>query len=288
MGWERPASIEYFNSSNQDGKIDFQENIGLKIHGGATRSTRKTLKTSYKIGFKGAYGISKLKESIFGDEGPDQFDRLILRGGFDRRLENQVVDLWVKSAMIDMGNFAARSKFVHVYLNGMYWGMYNLSEQMDDNSMRDNLGGKARVYDIIKDYYEVEAGNTEAWDKMIMLAKYPQNYPLLLGNDLEGNPNSENEKLLNPHNFIDYIIDITYNSPHDWDHHNWAAARKRTNSEGFHFIIWDAESGLTNENRLDWITAGGNDNRPSGLFDDLINNQDIKELVISRLNKSLF
>ena len=139
-GWTRHAAVEYFNSNEEDGFIDFQENCAIRIHGGASRSTRKTLKRSFKIGFKGGYGPTKLKEQVFGPDSPKQYDWLILRGGFDQRLGLQIFDPWSKSAMRDMGQYAARSKFVHVYLNGMYWGMYNLSEQMDENCMRDNLG----------------------------------------------------------------------------------------------------------------------------------------------------
>ncbi|UCH15781.1 MAG: CotH kinase family protein, partial [Bacteroidales bacterium] len=287
-GWERSASVEYFNSNEQDGSLDFQENCGIRIHGGASRSTRKTLKRSFKIGFKGVYGPTKLRERVFGNDSPDRYDWLVLRGGFDERLENQVVDPWVKSTMRDMGHYAARSKFVHLYLNGMYWGMYNLSEQMDENCMRDNLGGSADDYDIIKDYYEVEAGDTIAWDQLIALADDPANYQVLLGNHPDGTPDPSNEKLLNPENLIDYIINIVYNNPWDWDNHNWVAARRRTNSEGFHFLPWDAESGLSDYNKIDWVMGGGYDNRPSGLFFDLMHNQEFRDLFISRVNKSFF
>lgn len=291
-GWERPASVEYFNSNESDGEIDFQENCGIKIHGGASRSTRKTLKRSLKIGFKAVYGPSKLDEKLFGKGSPKQYDRLILRGGFDNRLENQVVDPWVKATMRDMDEYAARSKFVHLYLNGMYWGMYNLSEQMDNNCMRDNLGGKADDYDIIKDYYEVEAGDTKAWDQMISLASQvknkPENYQFLIGNKPDGTPDPTIEKLLNAKNLVDYIIDIMYNNPWDWDNHNWAAARRKTKSEGFHFLVWDAESGLVEGDKLTTVMNGGNKNRPSGLFFDLTKSQDFKNLVISRINRSFF
>jgi len=287
-GWERPASVEYFNSSEEDGSLDFQENCGLKIHGGASRSTRKTLKRSFKIGFKADYGPTKLKENIFGEDAPKQYDRLILRGGFDRRLENQVVDPWVKSTMRDMGHYAARSKFVHLYLNGLYWGMYNLSEQMDENFMRDNLGGSASDYDIMKDYAEVEAGNSVAWDQLIALANDPANFQSLVGNHPDGTPDPTNEKLLNAENLTDYVINISYNNPWDWDNHNWMAARRKTNSEGFHFLVWDAESGLSEGNKIDWVLGGGYENRPSSLFFELMHNQDFSDLFISRVNRSLF
>jgi hypothetical protein len=287
-GWERPASVEYFNSNEQDGLLDFQENCGIRIHGGASRSTRKTLKRSFKLGFKSEYGPTKLRERVFGEDSPDQYDWLVLRGGFDRRLENQVVDPWVKSVMRDMDHYAARSKFVHLYLNGMYWGMYNLSEQMDENCMRDNLGGSAGDYDIIKDYYEVEAGDSLAWDLLKTLAEDPANYQVILGNKADGTPDPSIEKLLNPENLIDYVINIVYNDPWDWDHHNWVAARRRTDSEGFHFLVWDAESGLDDGNKIKWVMSGGNDYCPSGLFSDLMHNQEFSDLFISRVNRSFF
>lgn len=291
-GWERPASVEYFNSGIKDGSLDFQENCGIRIHGGASRSTRKTLKRSFKIGFKSAYGPTKLKETMFGEDSPDQYDWLILRGGFDRRLENQVVDPWVKSAMRDMGHYAARSKFVHLYLNGMYWGMYNLSEQMDENCMRDNLGGDEDDYDILKDYYEVEAGDTVAWDQLIAMAAdsayLADNYQVFLGNHADGTPDSTNEKLINAENLIDYIMLIMYNNPWDWDNHNWVAARRRTNSEGFQFFPWDAESGLSTGSMVAWVVQSGNYNRPSGLFSDMMKSQQFRDLYITRVNKHFF
>ncbi len=291
-GWIRPGSVEYFNSDTEDGSIDFQANCGLKIHGGASRTRSKTQKHSFKIGFKSEYGPSKLKQKLFGKGSPDQYDWLVLRGGFDERLGLQIYDPWAKSAMRDMGQYAARSKFVHVYLNGLYWGMYNLSEQMDENCMRDNLGGSDDDYDIIKDYYEIEAGTTTAWDKLVLMAgdniNKPENYHKLLGNNPDGTPNPSYENLVNPENLVDYIMLNMYSGTGDWDHHNWFGVRRRTDSEGFHFLVWDAERVLTTDNKVTWILDGGNENRPTGVFSDLIKNDQVKDLFISRVNKHFF
>jgi len=154
--------------------------------------------------------------------------------------------------------------------------------------MRDNLGGSAGDYDMLKDYYEVEAGNSVAWDQLIAMANDPDNYQVLLGNHPDGKPDPSNERLLNPENLIDYIINIAYNNPWDWDNHNWMAARRRTNSDGFHFLVWDAESGLTDGNKIDWILNGGYENRPSSLFSDLMQNQQFRDLFISRVNRNFF
>ncbi|MFO7657893.1 MAG: lamin tail domain-containing protein, partial [Bacteroidales bacterium] len=113
-GWTRPGSVEYFNSDQSDGSLNFQANCGLKIHGGASRTRRKTEKHSFKIGFKSEFGPTKLKEQVFGNGSPKQYDWLILRGGFAPRLGQQVKDPWAKATMRAMGQYAARNKFVHV------------------------------------------------------------------------------------------------------------------------------------------------------------------------------
>jgi len=291
-GWERPASVEYFNSDAGDGEIDFQANCCIKIHGGATRTRAKTLKHSFRLGFKAAYGPSKLEEQVFGRESPSHYDWLVLRGGFDRRLGQQVLDPWAKSSMREMGQYAARSKFVHVYINGLYWGMYNLSERMDANCMRDYLGGDEDDYDILKDYFEVESGDTIAWSKLVAMAEdsieLTENYQKLLGNNSDGTPDTAYEKMVNPENLIDYVMMNMYAGTFDWDFHNWIAARRRTDSEGFHFLVWDAESILGGSNNVAHIIDGGEFNRPTGVFSDLMENEQFKNHFISRVNKHFF
>ncbi|MBN2214816.1 MAG: CotH kinase family protein [Bacteroidales bacterium] len=291
-GWERMGSVEYFNSDTKDGLIDFQANCCLKIHGGATRTRMKTEKHSFKVGFKPEYGPSKLNQQLFGKNSPDQYDWFILRGGFDRRLGQQIRDPWAKSTMREMGQYAARSKFVHVYLNGLYWGMYNLCEQMDENCMRDNLGGSADDYDIIKDYYEIEAGDTLNFDKLVAMAddhiENQENYQKLLGNNPDGAPNPSFEKMVNPENLVDYIMMNMYAGTGDWDYHNWLAARRRTDSEGFHFLVWDAEGVFRNVNNVSWIVDKGEEKRPTGIFSDLVKNDRFKDLFVSHVNRHFF
>ncbi len=286
-GWTRPASVEYFNSGTSDGSIDFQANCAIKIHGGATRTRAKTEKHSLKLGFKSEFGPSKLEQQMFGEGSPNQYDWLVLRGGFAPRLGQQVRDPWAKSTVRDMGQYAAYSKFVHVYINGLYWGMYNLSERMDENCMRDNLGGKAGDYDILKDYLEVETGDTVAWYKLAAMAADPENYQEIIGNYPDGTPNPSIEKLLDPDNLIDYIMMNMYAGTTDWDYHNWIAARRKTDSDGFHFITWDAE-GVFQGSNVSSIVAGGEINHPTGIFSDLLANEQFKNLFISHVNKHFF
>lgn len=288
-GWMRPASIEYFNPGETDESIDFQSNCGVRLHGNASTDRQKTLKHPFRIAFKAEYGPTKLKAQLFGKGSPKQYDWFVLRSGFDRRLGLQLKDPYVKNSMRAMGQYSAYNRFVHVYLNGMYWGMYNLCEYMDENCMRDNLGGKADDYDILKDFVEVRAGDTIAWSEMANITEtvsYDTSaYQKLLGNNPDGTPNPAYPKYLDPENLIDYVLLNYFTETGDWDYKNWVAARRKTDSEGFQFIIWDAEYTLRDIS----LKSSGMDWRPTDFYYTLLFDvPEFQNLLVSRINKHLF
>ncbi len=287
-GWVRPGSVEYFNGPNPD--IDFQANCAVKLHGGGNLARRNNKKHSFRLGFQSDYGPSKLAYQVFGEGSPKEYDWLVLRSGFDRRFGLQIKDPYSKTAQRDMGQYSAYSHFVHLYLNGMYWGMYNLCERMDKNTMSERFGGSEEDYDVIKDFAEVMAGDSNAWDQMMTMARgdvtVEENYQKILGKHADGTRNPEYEILLDAENLADYILLNFYLGNKDWDHHNWIAARRKTKSEGFRFFVWDSEKVLVdvNENSTDIY----NENRPTELFKKLMRNPSFKNLFISRVNKHFF
>ena len=48
------------------------------------------------------------------------------------------------------GGQAPHGKYVHLYLNGMYWGLYNLHERPDESFADAYYGGDKDDYDVIK------------------------------------------------------------------------------------------------------------------------------------------
>ncbi len=161
---------------------------------------------------------------------------------------------------------------------------------MDENCMRDHFGGNDEEYDIIKDYYEVGAGDTIAWANLVAMVQDniadTVNYQRLLGNNPDGTPNNLYEKMIDVENLIDYMLMNFYAGNTDWDFHNWVAARRRVNSEGFRFLPWDNEYIL--QSPSDYNVMVNNENRPSGIFNDLLENSQFRDLFIRRVNKHFF
>ena len=72
-----------------------------------------------------------------------EFDNLVLRaqgsrswGDFrqpDIEQTQYIHDSWARDTRRDMGNNEGHSTYVHLYLNGLYWGVYNLTERLGDS-----------------------------------------------------------------------------------------------------------------------------------------------------------
>jgi hypothetical protein len=299
-GWERPASVEYFNA---DGSMDFTINCGLRLHGGHSRRAEKTPKHSFRLAFRSEYGASKLNHPIFGQTAnvAQSFNTIILRAGYGNtwlhmspgeRSKCQLIrDLWAKDLQLEIGNPAGHGNYVHLYLNGLYWGIYNPTERIDKNFGAEYLGGSEDDYDVIKDYGEVVDGNNVAWNEMMTLARQGMDnndyYNRIQGKNPDGTPNSTYPAYVDLVNLIDYMILNFYGGNWDWDQHNWTALRNRVDpGKGFIFLSWDAEhiietvsSNILNEN---------NANCPSELFQRLLGNNKFRYLFAQRVDLLCF
>lgn len=297
-GWERPASVEYFNN---DGSKELQINCGIRIHGGHSRRPEKTPKHSFRIVFRDEYGESKLDYPFFGSENPTSFNSIVLRATYgntwlhrnssERNHAQLIHDVWAKDTQLDMEHPSGYGFFAHLYINGIYWGIYNPTERIDNDFGETYFGGDGEEYDVIKDYAEVSDGNIEAWNEMMDLAEEGLEdnviYQRIQGKNPDGSYNPEYEAYLDIVNFIDYMIINFYGANWDWDQHNWVAVRNRNNpGKGFKFFCWDAEHIL--ERVSSNILSLNNSNRPSGLFQRLRENKDFRRLFADRVQLHCF
>lgn len=162
-GWERPVSLEYFSNDSS-----FQVNCGIRIQGGHGRRPEKSPKHSFLLVFDRKYGPSKLEYPLLGTSTSEIFENVILRAGFgnswvhhdnaQRIKATYQEDVWTKDTQLAMGHPSGNARYMHLFLNGLYWGLYAASERMDKEFAENYLGGDEDDYDVIKDYTEVADG----------------------------------------------------------------------------------------------------------------------------------
>ncbi|MFA9392030.1 MAG: lamin tail domain-containing protein [Prolixibacteraceae bacterium] len=292
-GWERPISFEYFDPNSSE---SLHVDCGVRLQGGHGRVPEKLPKHSFLLTFDSDYGPSKLDHAFFGEDGSGNYDKLILRGGFgnswihhsaaERNRAQYQRDIWTKDTQRDMGHPASNSTYVHLYINGLYWGIYAPSERMDADFGAKYFGGKADDYDVIKDKTELADGEFTAWNKLLDMANAGladnDAYQRIQGNNPDGTPNPEIESMVDVVNLADYMLINFYGTNTDWDHHNWAVMRNRVNpGKGFKFLCWDGEHNLESVNAS--VLDENNDQCPSRIFQQLMKNEDYKRLFADRI-----
>ena len=267
--WVRAASMEIIHPDGT--RANLQANLGLRIHGGLSRQHWHSPKHSFTLSFKTLYGPGKLDYKLFDDTPVRQWDELVLRASSTDSFAVEYVgayeypndrasylrDPWMKDSFAAMGQPTGHSLYVNLFLNGLYWGQYNLGEIYVESWHEENFGGAKEEYDVVKDLNELESGSRTDWDAALTLAAagFPDDaaFYRIQGRNADGTRNAALPVYLDMANLIDYMILHIYATARDWPVHNWWGGRRRgAESEGFKFYPWDQE--ITNLN-LAWVNT---------------------------------
>lgn len=287
IAWERAGSAELLLPTGRDG---FQENCGLRIQGGTSTGPWKSYKLSLRMVFRGDYGPTRLEYPFFADSPVRSFNTLILDAGLnymwhygaaseEQRTRAQYVrDQFVSDLQILSGTPAPRGRFVHVYINGLYWGLHDAHEEPEAHFAAEYFGGDPDEYDVVKHTgNNVIDGTGLAWNAMFNLARQgladPANYDAL-------------RAMLDVPSLIDYMLVNFYVGNTDWPHHNWYAVRRRVPDAKYRFISWDAEHVLKSvgEDR----TGIGNANSPAELYSLLRQNPEFRLRFADHAHRHFF
>ena len=204
--WERLTSFEFINP---DGSGSVQADAGVRIQGDNVRNFSNSKKQSFRFEFRGQYGPTKLRFPVFGSEATDSFDTLILRGGYNDawvhtpNTTQYIRDQWARTTLLAMGQPQVHGQFVHVYLNGFYWGMYNLVERPNASFSASYSGGDKDQWDTLNTGV-VRDGTRDAWASLLSLSRGVDDadaaasnaaYLRLLGKNADGTPNPATRKV---------------------------------------------------------------------------------------------
>jgi hypothetical protein len=290
FAWEREASIEMINDPNTPDR-GFQENCGLRIRGGYSRDGSNP-KHAFRILFRGDYGAGKLDYPIFegDDRAAREFDKFDLQTAqnyswaFGGDSTNTFLrELWCRDTQLAMKQPTTRGRFVHLYLNGVYWGLYQIQERAEADYAASYFGGTDDDYDVVK--VETSAGYvinptagdlnawTDMWNKSRAsyfintdrspvspygAASYTQTqkneaYFRLMGRAADGVTPTADPVLVDPDNLIDYMLIIFFSGNTDAplsaflgndSPNNFYAIRDRRGGRGFLHIQHDGEHSL--------------------------------------------
>jgi hypothetical protein len=289
--WERFCSIELLNP---DGSEGFQVNAGMRIRGGWSRHPYNP-KHAFRLFFREKYGDAKLIYPLFENEGVSEFDKIDLRtsqnyswsysGEFEGAYATMTKDVFSRDLQREMGKPYTRSRYYHLYINGVYWGLFQTQERSEARYAQSYFGGDNEDYDVIKpnitsDYQEtgIEAtdGSLDSWEDVWQDTKtgFGSNsvYFKIQGKNTDGSRNPEYANLVDIENLIDYMFIIFFTGNFDsptnvwWQNKhpkNFYCIYNRESNEGYKFFIHDAEHTLN--------TVAGFGPGTVGLYENRVN-----------------
>lgn len=230
-----------------DGSTGFAVPCGLRLHGYGWRYHSSTLKHAFRLEFSGDYGPRKLEYPWFPDSTAQKFDNIVLRAqgsrGFqdfrDPEQADYIRDAFARDTARDMGKIDGHATFVHLYLNGLYWGLYNPVERPDASFAEEYFGGDDSDYDAINrrtSTNEAINGDLDAYNELLALADTnltnPANYAAI-------------QQYLSIDDLIDYMLihqyTVNQDGPCCFDSNNMRGVRRRAEGEPYRFFVWDME-----------------------------------------------
>jgi len=234
--WERPIHISLWEP---DGRLGLAMDAGVNIHGGWSRGLDQR---SLRITARGGYGHSSIPYEVFPGYGIAEFSSIILRNsGNDwygcltacapgSHLRDGLMHRIAEGA--DLDTVAYRP--VEAYLNGEYWGIYNIRERPGAGYIAEHYG----IEDI--DLLEAEAlvinGDNEHY---LDLVAYLRNSDLS-----DPVAYSDVEAMVDIASLSNYFIFQIWFDNTDWPGHNIKFWRPRTADGRWRWLLYDTDFGL--------------------------------------------
>ena len=228
--WEREAYMEIFDGDTAHRNVGVSTGVGIRIHGD---SSTTELQKSLNVYFRPEYGLNNLRgypliPGAFQADGktPIQtYKSFVLRNGSEDVSLNKFRDVFIQDIFRDR-NFDTQAAIpCIVYLNGEYWGPYNLLEKYSDNLYEYRFGVNKDNVMAVKDgeIAEGSASDVDIFDKAMNVSgksmSVKANYDAFCA-------------LVDIDNFIDYMAAEIYIHNEDWPDSNYRAWRTRTIEPG--------------------------------------------------------
>lgn len=255
---EVEIAMEFFETNRS---LGFRQRAGMKIFGGW--GSRAYPQKSLALFARKSYGAGKFNYPVFPDQNVNEFEALILRNaGNDNQSTHQTPPrppitafgptlaygsyfvngtfTLMRDAMLqrllretDLDTQAYRPAVV--YINGEYWGLYNLREKITEDYMISHHDLAPGSVDLIEGYGTVNAGTGTVYNQM-------RNYIANQNMAVTTNYAFVTENYLEIDNFIDYHLAVIYFQ--NFDIGNIKCWRPRAPRGRFHWVVYDQDYGF--------------------------------------------
>lgn len=246
MDWEREAHVEIFGG---DGETLISQGCGIKIAGQYSRAEDQQ---AFKLIARNEYsGDNRFRAALFTNRDYTEYQSLVLRSSGQDTDKIRMRDSILTSLAKGTSVMYQETEVCVVYLDGVYWGHYNLRERVNKHSVCQFEGweGDEDDIDIVKANSNVMQGSNATFEALLSYVK-------------SADPTSDEfyEKLdsaIDIQNYIEYMAIEIFTGNTDTLN---VKRYRNANADGkWRWILFDLDWAFcVNTNSINrWLTPGG-------------------------------
>ncbi len=219
-----------------DGSLVLATDAGLKAHGGATRTHAQK---PVRLLFRSGYGEAPFQYAMFPDRAVAEFDRLILRTGGHDSGYTEIRDALTHEMMKGLDLDTQGWRPTVLFLNGIYWGIYNTREKQDRFYFEDHHGVDPENLDVLEyDGWTVNEGTHDDYQYL---------FDFVVNDDMSDPANEESlAEWVDLQEYALYTIAEIHGGNYDWPGNNIQFWRPREYGGKWRWTLYDTEAGWNN------------------------------------------
>jgi hypothetical protein len=322
---ERGSSLEYFTPNGSEA---FQVDAAIEIQGHSSAVRWRSDKLSFQVKFKAPYDTKLDSATLFGNSAIDganaasSFDTLVLDAQYNytwftnTNQQYEVAKYFNDQVVADLhnltGGYSPHGRWVHLYINGLYWGVYDAHERPDDSFADEYFGGQESDYYAVKatdgivmthggthpEYLQVDGGLAaeQAYANLLQQVQDVANAATPAARQAQY---AEVESLLDIDEFINYMVVCYYGGNYDWGQDNWYASFNHVAPNGlWRFSTWDQEHSFPTDDNLAFgettynknydSTTKNDTSGPTGIQYDLMTSEEYRLRFADRVQELMY
>jgi hypothetical protein len=235
---EVPTNVEFFEKGATTASMSQITGVTIQGTGSATLPQK-----SFDIRARAALGGADLTHPFFPNLPYTKYKRIVIRNGGQDQGITMFRDAFVSSlATVNDLNGIVRAPDMSVsetrpsvlYLNGAYWGIYDMHERMKSTFVEQHFNLAGANYVMMENETEVINGDSLSWEALILELKTAP-----VGSYADNARFDGLKQQIEIQNFLDYNVFNVYIDNEDWPGNNVRRFRPRAAGGKWRWISYD-------------------------------------------------
>ena len=276
-GVKGTGSEAYVEIYEPDGTRVIAQKCLMKLAGHSTRVHEG--QKGFSLRAKKEYGESHFDYPLFSNRDYTSYKSFVLRASGQDCKQTFMRDSILSALAADTSVLYRETEVTVVYVNGQYWGVYNMRERISDD-MAAQFHGWEEPHDVIMG--QGTGRGAEGYSQMLRWVR---------SHDLSKDSNLEKLRgMVDVENYLEYVMLEMYANNQDLNNVGFYRNPKADNLWRWELFDLDLSYQLKGDNISDWLhgsTAGSITSQNNTLFRSLMKNAEMRDWFLRRMGELL-